>query len=293
MGMPACRFSDQTEHGGVIILGFPQVLIGDLPASRITDMHTCPMFDGPVPHVGGPFILGSPTVLVGMMPQSRVTDQLVCVGPPDMAILGEETGLVGMAGAAGAAGASGGVAAMGVPVPAAPAAPATAGATASSKAEQQPDGTLKTSATAPGGSLPPLALTEPGWPDLPPETTATFESVQPATVLPATKLYAPVDADSDGGNSFWSTSPPLPSAADGSPGASENSVPQPSDWNSGTHVLVHTVPPGPGVKAWAGKLAGSSDSSLHLWSPPEAIDPAATQRFRMPEPPASSRSAQP
>ena len=26
------------------------------PAARITDMHTCPMFNGPVPHVGGPIV---------------------------------------------------------------------------------------------------------------------------------------------------------------------------------------------------------------------------------------------
>lgn len=26
------------------------------PAARITDMHVCPMFNGPVPHVGGPIL---------------------------------------------------------------------------------------------------------------------------------------------------------------------------------------------------------------------------------------------
>src|ERR1700761_4317373 len=112
MGMPACTITSQTEHGGIVILGFPTVLIGFLPASRITDMHVCPMVTGIVPHVGGPFILGSPTVIVGEMPQSRVTDQLTCVGPPDMAVMGCETVLVGMAGAGGAAGAMGGFAAM-------------------------------------------------------------------------------------------------------------------------------------------------------------------------------------
>src|ERR1700753_3937942 len=106
MGMPACRISDNTPHGGIVVLGYPTVMIGYLPASRIGDMHTCPMVTGVVPHVGGPFILGSPTVIVGMMPQSRVSDQLVCVGPPDVAVKGEPTVLVGMAGAGGAAGAS-------------------------------------------------------------------------------------------------------------------------------------------------------------------------------------------
>jgi uncharacterized Zn-binding protein involved in type VI secretion len=64
------------------------------PASRITDMHVCPMFTGPVPHVGGPIILGCFTVITGMMPQARVTDMAVCVGPPDMIAKGSATVLV-------------------------------------------------------------------------------------------------------------------------------------------------------------------------------------------------------
>jgi uncharacterized Zn-binding protein involved in type VI secretion len=65
-----------------------------MPASRITDMHVCPMFTGPVPHVGGPIIMGSPTVLTGMLPQARVTDQAICVGPPDIIVKGSMTVLV-------------------------------------------------------------------------------------------------------------------------------------------------------------------------------------------------------
>ena len=65
------------------------------PASRITDMHVCPMFTGPVPHVGGPIALGCFTVLTGMLPQARVTDMAVCVGPPDMIAVGAFTTLVG------------------------------------------------------------------------------------------------------------------------------------------------------------------------------------------------------
>ena len=54
------------------------------PASRITDMHVCPMVTGVVPHVGGPIMKGEPTVITGKMPQARVTDILTCVGPPDV-----------------------------------------------------------------------------------------------------------------------------------------------------------------------------------------------------------------
>lgn len=65
------------------------------PAARITDMHICPMCNGPVPHVGGPIIKGQPTVLVGGLPAARATDQLVCVGPPDLIALGSLTVLIG------------------------------------------------------------------------------------------------------------------------------------------------------------------------------------------------------
>ena len=52
------------------------------PAARVTDMQTCPMVTGIVPHVGGPITLGCFTVLVGAMPQARITDMHTCVGPP-------------------------------------------------------------------------------------------------------------------------------------------------------------------------------------------------------------------
>lgn len=41
-------------------------MAGEKPAARMTDLHTCPESDGPVPHVGGPIVKGSPTVLIGM-----------------------------------------------------------------------------------------------------------------------------------------------------------------------------------------------------------------------------------
>jgi uncharacterized Zn-binding protein involved in type VI secretion len=61
------------------------------PAARITDMHTCPMCDGPVPHVGGPIIMGAVTVLIADLPAARVSDPLICVGPPDEIALGSFT----------------------------------------------------------------------------------------------------------------------------------------------------------------------------------------------------------
>ncbi|MDO8939733.1 MAG: PAAR domain-containing protein [Methylicorpusculum sp.] len=66
------------------------------PAARLTDMHVCPMTTGPVPHVGGPIAApGAPNVLIGGLPAARVSDMAVCVGPPDSIIKGSATVLIG------------------------------------------------------------------------------------------------------------------------------------------------------------------------------------------------------
>ena len=66
------------------------------PAARLTDMHTCPMVTGVVPHVGGPITgPGCPTVLIGGLPAARATDQATCVGPPDVLLPGSPTVLIG------------------------------------------------------------------------------------------------------------------------------------------------------------------------------------------------------
>jgi uncharacterized Zn-binding protein involved in type VI secretion len=65
------------------------------PAARLTDMHVCPMVTVLVPHVGGP-IIGpcAPTVMIGFLPAARVTDMAVCVGPPDMIVMGSTTVMI-------------------------------------------------------------------------------------------------------------------------------------------------------------------------------------------------------
>jgi|ERR1700722_18388371 uncharacterized Zn-binding protein involved in type VI secretion len=88
------------------------------PAARITDMHTCPMVTGIVPHVGGPILPpGCPTVLIGMLPAARVSDMLTCVGPPDVIVKGSPTVLIGnlMAARMGDQTAHGGVIVLGCP----------------------------------------------------------------------------------------------------------------------------------------------------------------------------------
>ena len=87
------------------------------PAARITDMHTCPMVTGVVPHVGGPIVLGAFTVIVAGMPQARIGDMAICVGPPDTIAMGSGTVIVaGMPAARlGDLTAHGGVIVMGAP----------------------------------------------------------------------------------------------------------------------------------------------------------------------------------
>lgn len=50
----------------------------------------------PVPHVGGPILPpGCPTVLIGGLPAARVTEMATCVGPPDTIIMGSVRVLIG------------------------------------------------------------------------------------------------------------------------------------------------------------------------------------------------------
>jgi len=66
------------------------------PAARLTDMHTCPAANGPVPHVGGPIIgPGVPTVLIAGMPAAVVGDNCTCVGPPATIVKGSATVMIG------------------------------------------------------------------------------------------------------------------------------------------------------------------------------------------------------
>ena len=98
MGLPAARVGDQTSHGTPLSPGpgCATVLIGGQPAWRVgSDFHTCPLFNGPQPHVGGVVAVGSTTVLVGGLPAARMTDQVMEAGGPNPIALGATTVLIG------------------------------------------------------------------------------------------------------------------------------------------------------------------------------------------------------
>jgi uncharacterized Zn-binding protein involved in type VI secretion len=58
-------------------------------------MHTCPMAS-PTPHVGGPILPpGFPQVLIGGLPAARAGDPCTCAGPPDVIVAGSSSVLIG------------------------------------------------------------------------------------------------------------------------------------------------------------------------------------------------------
>jgi uncharacterized Zn-binding protein involved in type VI secretion len=66
------------------------------PAACVGDMHTCPLVNGLVPHVGGPLLPpGATTVLIGGRPAATSTGMATCVGPPDTIVKASTTVLIG------------------------------------------------------------------------------------------------------------------------------------------------------------------------------------------------------
>ncbi len=64
-------------------------------AARVNDMHTCPLVNGLVPHVGGPILPpGATNVLIEGMPAAKVGDMATCTGPPDSLTQGSTTVLI-------------------------------------------------------------------------------------------------------------------------------------------------------------------------------------------------------
>jgi uncharacterized Zn-binding protein involved in type VI secretion len=71
-------------------------LIGGVPAWRAgSDTHACPLVDGIKPHVGGVVAVGSMTVMIGGLPAARVTDMVVELGAPNAIALGAPTVMIG------------------------------------------------------------------------------------------------------------------------------------------------------------------------------------------------------
>lgn len=62
------------------------------PAATQGCHHTCPLYDGSIPHVGGPALNGSPSVFIEGKMACRAGDQLQCAsGGPDVIINGSSS----------------------------------------------------------------------------------------------------------------------------------------------------------------------------------------------------------
>jgi uncharacterized Zn-binding protein involved in type VI secretion len=94
----AARVGDTTSHGTPLGPGpgSPTVLIGGMPAWRAgSDVHVCPLANGPQPHVGGVVAVGSLTVMIGGLPAARQGDLVTEPGGPNAIAMGCPTVLIG------------------------------------------------------------------------------------------------------------------------------------------------------------------------------------------------------
>lgn len=80
MGKPASAVGDLAAHGGTIVTGSTNVLIGGRPAARVGDTVVCAI------HGPGVISLGSFTVLINGMPAARMGDITGCMAPSMAAI---------------------------------------------------------------------------------------------------------------------------------------------------------------------------------------------------------------
>jgi len=97
MGLPAARVGDQTSHGTPLTgSGCPTVRIAGQFAWRAQgDVHTCPLSNGPQPHVGGVIAVGSATVRIGGLPAARQGDVITEAGGPNAIAAGATTVTIG------------------------------------------------------------------------------------------------------------------------------------------------------------------------------------------------------
>ncbi len=94
----AARVGDMTSHGTPLSpgIGSTNVLIGGMPAWRaIADTHTCPLSNGPSPHVGGVVTMGSTSVFINGLPAARQGDMITEVGGPNAISMGCSSVLIG------------------------------------------------------------------------------------------------------------------------------------------------------------------------------------------------------
>lgn len=96
---PIATIGSSTSHGNPLSStsgGSQDVHIGGQPAWLTNrDFFSCPLSDGPKPHVGGTSSPGSSTVLINNFPAAKVGDMITEAGAPNTIISGVNSVLVG------------------------------------------------------------------------------------------------------------------------------------------------------------------------------------------------------
>jgi uncharacterized Zn-binding protein involved in type VI secretion len=65
------------------------------PAARLGDLHSCPLSQGGVPHIGGAILEGCAGVRIDGMPAAVVGSSCACAGPPDTVAAGSSSVFIG------------------------------------------------------------------------------------------------------------------------------------------------------------------------------------------------------
>lgn len=124
--------------------------------------------------------------------------------------------------------------------------------------------------------LPEKTLSKEGWPDLPARQAANFNSAEPVTLKPGTKIYRVIDDSSNPAGPYWSEKLP------GSRAEWRGDYAVRSDFNANGKYVEYTVPEGPGLNVWRGGTAAQPlegtgfyypGGGQQIWMPPNTVTP--------------------
>jgi hypothetical protein len=109
--------------------------------------------------------------------------------------------------------------------------------------------------------LPRKTLSKEGWPDLPGKEAANFNSAEPITLPPGTKLYRVIEDPAKGAGGYWSETLPTGRAE----WRRDYAVLE--QWNGNGQYVEYTVPDGPGLKVWRGETAAQQYDGMNFYLP--------------------------
>src|SRR6266850_2044416 len=128
--------------------------------------------------------------------------------------------------------------------------------------------------------LPKETLSKEGWPDLPARQAPNFNSAEPVTLKPGTKIYRVIDDSSNPAGGYWTEKLP------GSRAEWRSDLAVSSEFNANGKYVEYTVPEGPGLNVWRGATAAQPSPSSgfyypgggqQIWMPPNAVTPGVAK----------------